>query len=434
MDRSLRHIPEDLLHFVWKTKRIDLTHLQTSTGESIVIKDFGFHNTDAGPDFSNGRVIIDGTLWAGHIEMHVRSSDWDRHHHTTDPAYDNVILHVVYSHDRDISRRDGTLIPTLVLEPILDRELLLSYKTLMDQQSWIPCQNLLPTIDLGLLPVWLEGLSIQRIESKTAAYLTLLNTHDQDWDAAFHVATLQRLGMKVNKDAMLRLGMHLPLSILLKHQDSLFQLEALLFGVAGYLQEEIIDNPYHHQLRTEYLFLSKKYDLLSLESTIYKHGRLRPQNLPTLRIAQYARLIHQQGRLFSKVSECKSTDEVKHLFAITIEDGHWYDHHTFDKVSKAQTKSIGDTAIQTLIINLIVPFLFLKAKLTDDQDLQLRSMEMLQSLKSEKNSIIDHWAAIGIKSHDARESQALLQLKTEYCDQKQCLNCPIGYKLLTQKK
>jgi len=398
MDGSVRHIPEALLHFVWKTKRIDLTNLKTSREESIILKDFGFYNTDAGPDFSNGRVEIDGTLWAGHIEMHVISSDWDRHHHSTDPAYDNVILHVVYSHDREIKRRDGTVIPTLELQPILDKHLLLSYTTLMNQQSWIPCQKLLPTVDLRLLPVWLERLSIERIEQKTVAYLKLLNTLEQDWDATFHVATLQRLGMKVNKDAMLRLGMHLPLSIMLKHQDSLFQLEALLFGVAGYLVDEVTDNPYHHRLRSEYQFLAQKYDLLTLDSTIFKHGRLRPQNLPTLRIAQYARLIHQQGRLFSKVLDCESITEVKQLFALTIDEGHWYDHHTFGKSSKAQTKSIGNTAIQSILINLVVPMLFLRARLTDDQDLNRESLEMLQSLKSEKNSIIDQWAANGEQS------------------------------------
>lgn len=432
MDASIQHIPESLLHFVWKTKRIDITNLKTCNGESLVLKDFGFYNIDAGPDFSNGRVEIDGTLWAGHIEMHVISSDWDRHHHSTDPAYDNVILHVVYKHDREIKRKDGTVIPTLELKSILDRQLLLSYGTLMNQQTWIPCEKLLPNLDLGFLGVWLERLSIERIESKTVAYLKLLNTLDRDWDATFHVATLQRLGMKVNKDAMLRLGMHLPLSILLKHQDSLFQLEALLFGVAGYLKQDIPDNLYHQKLSREYEFLEKKYSLLTLDSTIFKHGRLRPQNLPTLRIAQYARLVNLHGRLFSKVLDCQSMEEIKKLFALTINDGHWYDHHTFAKTSKQQTKSIGETATQSIIINLVVPLLFLKARLIDDQNLHKHSLDILQSLKPEKNSIVEKWKLNGIISEDARESQALLQLKTEYCDQKRCLDCHIGYKLLTQ--
>ena len=433
MSGSVRHIPENLLHFVWKTKLINLNNLKTSKGESITLKDFGFHNSDAGPDFSNGRVEIDGTLWAGHIEMHVLSSDWDRHQHSSDLAYDNVILHVVYQHDRDIKRKDGTIIPTLELQPILDQELLNSYAQLMDQETWIPCEKLLSTVDLSQMPVWLEGLSIERIESKTKAYLKLLNTLEQDWDATFHVATLQRLGMKVNKDAMLRLGMHLPLHILLKHQDSLFQLEALAFGVAGYLNEEVDHNEYQSKLRQEYQFLSKKYDLSALDSKILKQGRLRPQNLPTLRIAQYVRLIHQEGRLFSKVLDCQTIDEIKDLFALTIDEGYWYDHHTFGKTTRPQIKSIGETAILSIIINLVVPMLYLKGRLTDDQTLQNLSLNILEKLKPEKNSIIDKWTQNGITSTDARESQALLQLKTEYCDHKRCLDCPIGYKLLTQK-
>ena len=434
MKESVRHIPESLLHFVWKTKRITLNNLKTTSGESIVLKDFGFHNTDAGPDFSNGRVEIDGTLWAGHIEMHVVSSDWERHHHSDDPAYDNVILHVVYHHDKQIIRKDGTVIPTLELNHFLDEELLDSYLGLMNEQAWIPCEKLISTVDLSQLPVWLEGLSIERIESKSQAYKKLLTVNHQDWDAAFHGATLQRLGMKVNKDAMLRLGMHLPLSLLLKHQDSLFQLEALAFGVAGYLTSENVECNYHADLRKEYQFLSKKYDLLTLDRTIFKHGRLRPQNLPTLRIAQYVRLIHHHGRLFSKVLACKDVSEIRELFSLKIDDGYWYDHHTFGKATQPQTKSLGGTAIQSLLINLVVPMLYLRSKLTDNHALNKHSLDILEGLKSEKNSILDKWSANGIKSNDARESQALLQLKTEYCDQKRCLDCPIGYKLLTQKK
>ena len=424
---------EDLLHFVWKTKRIRLSDLLTADGEELQILDFGFHNHDAGPDFSNGKVKVGATTWIGHIEMHVRSSDWNRHGHSTDMAYDNVILHVVYQHDQDIYRKDGSKIPTLDISKLIDADLMERYDDLVRQTQWIPCQSILPNMNLTTLPIWLERLSVERLERKVTEYRQLLDNQSNDWDQVFHIAMLQRLGLRVNKVAFMNIGLNLPLQILLKNQDSLETVEALLFGTAGYLSEAIPENSYHSGLWSTYDFLAHKHKLAAIDNTQVKHGRLRPQNLPTIRLAQYARLIQRHGRLFSKILECQSIGEIERLLAVKITQGYWYEHYTFAKASTPIEKTLGKSTIHSLVINLICPMIFLKGKMTGNEALILLSQQLLEAIKPESNSIITQWKSLGIKPENARESQALLQLKNEYCDHVRCLDCTIGYKILSQK-
>lgn len=424
---------EELIHFVWKTKRVPLTDLVTTDGDTLQILNFGFHNRDAGPDFGNGKIQLGDTTWIGHIEMHVKSSDWNRHGHTDDPAYDNVILHVVYHHDKEIYRKDGSMIPTLQIGDKIDHTLLEMYEELQKQSLWIPCQSILSKMDMPLLSIWLDRLSIERIERKVEEYRALLLKQSHDWDNTFHIATLQRLGMRVNKEGFMNIGLHIPLQILLKYSDSIFSLEALLFGIAGYLAKTDESNAYLNELKQTYDFLAHKHQLSPIDNTQIKNGRLRPQNLPTVRLAQYARLIYHHGRLFSKLLECQSLEEIEDIFAIKIKEGYWYEHYTFTKVSSPIEKAIGKVTIHSLVINLICPMLYLKGKMTDDQKLLLLSQTLMESIRPESNSIIDQWKSIGIRPDNAKESQALLQLKNEYCDHTRCLECTIGYKILSQK-
>ncbi len=433
MARSESLPREDLLHFVWKTKRIRLTELETTDGQQLEIVDFGFHNHDAGPDFSNGKVKVGTTTWIGHIEMHVRSSDWNRHSHSSDLAYDNVVLHVVYQHDQEIYRKDGSKIPTLELADLIDSILMERYDDLISQAHWIPCQSILPELNLTSLPIWLERLSVERLERKVTEYRQLLDKQSNDWDQVFHIAMLQRLGLRVNKVAFYNIGLNLPLQILLKHQDDIQTVEALLFGTAGYLGETLEDNIYHAGLKSTYTFLAHKYKLAPIDNTQVKHGRLRPQNLPTIRLAQYARLIETHGRLFSRIIECRSIGQIEALLATKITGGFWYDHYTFAKTSTPIEKTLGKSTIYSLIINLVSPMIFLKGRMTDNEELILLSQQLLEAIKPESNSIITQWKSLGINPENARESQALLQLKNEYCDHVRCLDCTIGYKILSQQ-
>jgi hypothetical protein len=405
----------------------------TTDSQRLEILDFGFHNHDAGPDFSNGKVKVGDTTWVGHIEMHVKSSDWARHGHSTDLAYDNVILHVVYQHDKEVYRKDGSKIPTLELAELIDPMLMNRYDDLINQSYWIPCQSNLPGINLTTLPIWLERLSVERLERKVTEYRQLLEKQSNDWDQVFHIAMLQRLGLRVNKVAFMNIGLNLPLGILLKYQDDIETIEALLFGIAGYLGDTIENNTYHSELKQTYEFLAHKHKLAGIDNTQVKHGRLRPQNLPTIRLAQYARLIQTHGRLFSKIIECQTIGEIETILAVKITEGFWYEHYTFAKASTPIEKSIGKATIHSLIINLVCPMVFLKGKMTDNESLILLSQELLEAIKPESNSIITKWKSLGIIPENARESQALLQLKNEYCDHVRCLDCTIGYKILSQK-
>lgn len=424
-------IPEELLHFVWRSKLMNLNGLETQDSQALTILNFGQYNTNAGPDFLEGSIRLEETTWYGQIEMHVNASDWKKHNHNDDPAYDNVILHVVWNYDVDIVRKDGSIIPTLSLQGLISDDILTNYESLISAKDWIPCQHHLKTLDKGFVPFWLSRLSIERVEHKTTWLKTIWLASNKDWDQTFYVGLCAAFGLKVNKDAFIRLAKTIPLRLLLKYIDTLNQVEALLFGGSGLLNNTEIENEYITNLSKEFHFLKQKHHVREIEAVNWKFSKLRPNNFPTVRIAQLAKLLNHHPRLFSELLHTNTPEEIFQYFDVSIEDGFWHNHYTFKSESTPKSKSIGQTLKVSIIINLIVPMLFLYGKELDEQEYCDASINLLESLNPESNAIMDHWKALGITPENAKESQALLELKNNYCTYKQCLQCQIGYKIIT---
>ncbi len=430
---------EDLLHFVWRTRRFDFQQLTTTEGAAINIQHFGEHNTHAGPDFHNAKIQIGETLWAGNVEMHLKSSDWNRHKHSNDRAYDNVILHVVLEEDEPIFRdrapnslrESGERIPCLELKKRIDNKLSKTYLKLLHSEHWIPCQHHFFEVSDLKKTLWLDRLLVERLEVKTQAIANRLEQNKNHWEETFYQFLARNFGVKVNNDAFEQLARATPLIHLSKHKNDLFQIEAMLFGQSGLLEKEFEDD-YPNHLKKEYQFLKTKYQLEPIAAVNWKFLRLRPANFPTIRIAQFARLIYQSAGLFSKILEIKSVEEVEKLFKLELSD-YWKTHYTFDKESPQKSKKLGKTAIHLFIINTIAPFLFLYGKWKKEESFKDKALELLEQLKPEKNSIINGWKDLGLEPESANQTQSLLQLKNEYCNKKRCLECQIGAAILSER-
>lgn len=419
---------EDFLHFVWRLQRFRPTGLVTTTGESIEIVNYGIHNHNAGPDFLNARLRIGDTLWAGNVEMHLRSSEWLIHQHQKDKAYENVILHVVLDEDTVIKHADGERIPCLNLRPYLPVGLAKRYLRLLHNETWIPCQHQLYTVPSVTRSLWLDRLLVERLEERIAIMATRLQRNQGDWETTFYQSLAWGFGLKVNADPFLMLAESLPLKTLLRHKTNFSQIEALLFGQAGMLEQDF-DDDYPNHLKKEYSFLRKKYDLSPIAPTLWKYMRMRPANFPSVRIAQFATLIFRTGHLFSKMIAAKNLKEIENAYVVELSN-YWQTHFRFDKESKKSTKSLGKSRVHLLVINIIAPFLFLYGKEKDDQQYKDRALQLLEEMPAERNSIIGQWNELGLNAEQAAQSQALLQLKKHYCDNKRCLNCAIGCNIL----
>lgn len=419
---------EDLLHYVWRLQRFDLQDLQTTEGQQIQIQKTGDLNDHAGPDFTNARIKIGETLWAGNVEMHLKSSDWIAHQHQTDQAYENVILHVVLENDQPIDRQNGTRIPCLELKKRISSKLSKVYKKLLHNEQWIPCQHHFYKVGAMTKTLWLDRLLVERLESKTIAIEQILKENTNNWEQTFYQILARNFGVKVNAEPFERLARTLPIQVLGKHKSNLFQIEALLFGQSGLLQNDFEDD-YPNRLKREYDFLQKKYKLLSIEKASWRFLRMRPANFPTIRIAQFAQLIFQSVHLFSKVLAAKNVKEIEHMFELKLSN-YWQSHYVFDKASPRRKKSLGKNTIHLFIINTIAPMLFLYGKNKANEDYQNRAFQLLEELKPEKNSIISKWAELGMMPESAYQTQGLLQLKNEYCAAKRCLECAVGHAIL----
>ncbi|MFK7936516.1 MAG: DUF2851 family protein [Saprospiraceae bacterium] len=419
---------EDLLHYLWRLRRFDQQNLITTTGESVQIQQTGMLNTHAGPDFSNARIRIGETLWAGNVEMHLYASDWLSHRHQEDRAYDNVILHVVLDEDQPIFRKTGERIPCLELKEHIPLRLTSTYQKLLHNEHWIPCQHHFHTVNEMTKNMWLDRLLVERLENKTTIIGQILADHDNNWEVAFYQVLARNFGLKVNALPFELLAQRTPLKVLAKHKNFLFQIEALLFGQAGMLTEDVADD-YAKRLKKEYGFLRKKYDLIPLKKEIWKFMRMRPANFPTIRIAQFAYLIYRSQSLFSKVLEVKDLKEIYELFKVDLHH-YWKEHYRFDQLTKIRNKTLGKTTINLLIINTIAPFMFLYGKLRGGEDYKDKALELLEQLPPEKNSIIDRWQGLGMEVDSAYQTQSLLQLKNEYCSRKRCLECAVGNAIL----
>ncbi len=419
---------EDLLHFVWRTRRFENSNLATTEGEPIEILRPGEHNSHAGPDFLDARLRISDTLWAGNVEMHLKSSDWIRHRHQADRAYDNVILHVVLEEDQPILRKDGMRIPCLELKSRIPERIGNTYQKLLHNEYWIPCQHFFHGVSDMTKSMWLDRLLVERLEQKTGVIAEKLKRNDNDWEETFYQFTARNFGLKVNADAFEALAASLPQKILAWHRSDLRQLEALLFGQAGMLDRDL-EEGYPSRLKSEYLFLQKKYALTPISATQWKFLRLHPGNFPTIRLAQFARLAHRSTQLFSKILEVKSMADIETFFELKLDD-YWLTHYTFGQLSPRRNKSFGKEATRLLTINTIVPFLFLYGKINGREEFKSLSLKLLESLPPERNSIISGWEKLGMEAGSAYQTQALLQLKNEYCNKKRCLECAIGAAIL----
>ncbi len=421
-------MPEEFLQYVWENRLFYNENLKTENGERLEILNVGKRNSDAGPDFFNARIKIEDTIWAGNIEIHKNAGDWFRHNHQTDQSYDNVILHVVEVNDQPVFRNKTGEIATLVLK--YPEYLKVNYQTLLDSKTWIPCENQFHKVDPVILQLGFNRLMIERLEEKTGEILLRLEQNKNDWNSTFYQMLARMFGFKVNAVPFELLAKSLPIEVLAKHKSSLFQIEALLFGNSGLLNDQLLGDDYYLKLREEYSFLYKKYHLKAIESHLWKFMRLRPGNFPTVRISQLAALILRSHGLFSKIIELENLADLKQLFKVEASE-YWTTHYNFNKTSvRTSVKELGESSVNMLIINVVIPFLFVYGEKQNKEHLKNRALDFLEQLPAEENSVIEKWDKMGVRSRSAFESQALLQLKNKYCERKKCLNCQIGVKLV----
>lgn len=421
---------EDFLHYLWRFSRFDQQALHTTQGEPVQIIDAGHYNRHAGPDFLNARIRIGDTLWVGNVEMHLQSSEWQAHRHQHDPAYQNVILHVVLEEDLPAALPNGQRIPCLELKKRIGPGLVGIYQRLQNNTNWIPCQHLLYQVPDITRLLWLDRLLIERLERRTQVLQDRLDANQGDWEETFFQALAQGLGGHLNAQPFDLLARSLPLKILLRYRHSRLQIEALLFGQANLLPRDS-DDEYVLQLSKEYDFLRHKHDLIPLPEGMWKFMRTRPANFPTLRMAQLATLVHQSGALFGKALAAAQLEEVENMFEVKLSN-YWQSHYTFGSESPRKPKALGRDAIHLLVINTLAPMLFLYSKRQGDDKCQQRALSLLEETPAEQNSIIEAWRKLGYHAASAYQTQALLELKNNYCDQRRCLQCSLGHVIMGQ--
>ena len=421
-------IREDFLHYLWKHKLYDFSNLISSTDEKIEIINCGIHNLNSGPDFFNAQVKIDNQIWVGNVEIHVKASDWYVHNHEIDTAYDNVTLHVVWENDMDIFRKDNTKITTLILKDYVSNELIVNYQKLFSKnQKWINCEKDINLIDKFTINNWLERLYLERLNDKSDFILNLLKQSNNDWEAVLFKLLAKNFGLKVNGDAFFQLANSFDYAILRKNLSNIEKIEALLFGQASLLSDDFED-AYHDDLIKEYSFLQIKFKLKSIHKNEIKFFRLRPNNFPTIRISQLANIYYQYQSLFSKIMAINNIDDFYNIFNITTTK-YWETHYSFKSSSSKRKKKLTKSFIDLLLINTIIPLKFVYLKHIGKLDEEL-ILQLIQQIKPEKNSIIEKFNFLKIETKNALETQALLQLKNNYCNKNQCLQCAVGNKLL----
>ena len=413
---------EEFLYYIWENRLLD-NALQTTEGEAVDIVATGYRNTDSGPDFLEARIQIGDKLWAGHVEIHVKASDWNRHGHQTDKAYQNVILHVVYENDTKVND-----IPTLELKGHFDETLFANYQKFISSKNWIPCEKSITQVPMFTRLSWLDRMAVERLESKSETVTKILNANQFDWEDALYKLLMRYFGLKVNNEAFEYLSNILPFKTLLKHADNLLQLEAMLFGGAGLLEDDFTEE-YPLLLKREFAVMKAKFNLLTMPAERWKFMRMRPSNFPTIRLAQMAQLIHKNGCLFSKIREAKNGNEVKAMFDVAAST-YWETHYRFGVTTEPKPKHLGDATADVLMINAVAPLLFCYGKLHKDESVCETAMQFLEETEAEDNAVIRHFAQCGITAENAMQTQALLHLYSYFCKRKRCLECRIGNVLL----
>ncbi len=420
---------EAFYHFVWQHKLYRAGDLKTVDGLPLELIHPGFLNRNAGPDFFNAKIKIDGILWAGNVEIHCKSSDWQQHKHQEDAAYANVILHVAAHYTTPAFNSKGKEIPTLVLD--IQPSVYRRYSELLEAKKDIACHSMLSGMEPIFLLNFRDRLVSERLQRKSRDIDLILQASQNDWEAVFFQTLCRNFGFGVNSDVFGRLGKSLSYRIIARHRDNLLQLEALFFGQAGFLKEEPEDT-YQTQLKKEYNFLMTKYDLKPLDRHLWKFLRLRPSNFPTIRIAELAHLLHQNDGLLHRILETDINDMERLLTAST--SAYWQTHYRFGKCSGQRRKTLGETAVRAILINTVAPLVFCYGKAKKQERLCEKAITILEQLPPERNHIISRWDHLGIKCRNAYDSQAQIQLYNEYCLTKKCLHCNIGHHFLSLRQ
>ena len=417
---------EQLLHYVWKHKIFPLKELKTTTGQQVEVIDTGLANTDAGPDFFNAKLKLDGVLWIGNIEIHERSSDWFKHGHHADAGYNSVILHIASEIDTEISRSNGERIPQIQL--ICPEAVRTNYKELLETDSYPPCYRIIPSLPPFTAHSWMTALQMERFEQKATLLNERLKRCQGNWEDAFFITLARNFGFGLNGDAFETWAHRLPFRAVDKHRNDLFQIEAIFFGQAGILEDSDGDG-YYLRLKKEYTYLQHKFGLIPMDASLWRFLRLRPANFPHIRIAQLACLYHRAYGLLSRIMETETLQGVRDIMKGGTSE-YWLTHYTFGGSSPSRPKTLSNTSLDLLIINTVVTFLYAYGLHKGNRVLCARAGSFLEELKAENNYITRMWEQCGMKASNAADSQALIQLKKEYCDKKKCLYCRIGYEYL----
>lgn len=431
---------EKLLHYVWKYKIFPLKALLANTGSDVDVISPGLPNPNAGPDFFNAKIKIGDTLWAGNIEIHLRSSDWYRHNHHLNPEYNNVILHVVQIIDSEIETENGKKIPQLQLD--IPAQIQNNYHTLSATQDYPRCFRVIPHLEPFWVHNWMSVLLYERLEQRASLILKRLEQQNGDWENTFFITLARNFGFGINGDAFEYWAQHIPLNAVKKHRDKLFQIEAIFMGQAGLLdfasipevyQKTAIEEGYYNQLFREYQYLAHKFSLLPQSFRQWKFLRLRPQNFPHIRISQLAQLFYRQNAVFSAIMECENINQAYQILQSQATD-YWKTHYIFGSPGKENAKHLSESSLNLLIINTIVPMLYAYGlKYTNDTYCS-RATSLLDQIRAENNYIIRQWKSCTLEVKSASDSQALIQLKKEYCDKQECLRCRFGYEFIQNQK
>ncbi len=433
-------MPETFLYFLWQYQYFTTTQLLTTDGEAVQVLHPGFRNYNAGPDFTNARLLIGGQEWGGTVEMHTKTTDWLAHRHQHDRAYDNVILHVVWQDDqpatsRRVERTNGTPLPTLPLQNLTDPALLIRYGTLTDSPDAIPCASQFRSVQPLRLTSMLDKAMLQRLERKADGVHELFRQCGSDWEETAYRLLAMNMGFKINADPMAQLSRAVPLKAVLKHRDVLLQAEAMLFGTAGMLDAAEQPDEYVAVLQREYRFLAVKYQLTDRQVTpqAWKWGKLRPANFPTLRLAQLARLLTRHASLFSLFVGTADAETLLKGLQITPSD-YWQTHYRFGKTTEKAAPSLGLNSAVNIVINTVVPLLAAYAHHRGQPAYVDRAIALLEQLPPEKNRLTDDWNTLGLGIRTAFDSQAAIELYNEFCTQKKCLSCQVGAGLLKSQQ
>ena len=417
---------ESFLHYLWQFQYFDKKGLVTTTGEPITILNQGILNTDAGPDFSQVKIKIGAIDWAGSVEIHIQSSGWYEHKHHEDAAYENVVLHVVWEENKPVQRKDGTRLPTLELKDRADKILQKSYQKLVTNTAVIPCQSVFENVNAVTRHSMIDKAAMIRLEEKSKQVLKLLEANQGDWEETVYQLLALGFGFKVNKDPFLQLAKALPYKLIRKHRAKVEQVEALLFGQAGFLMAKTKDE-YLAQLYNEFEFLTKKYNLTQnqLHPSQWKFLRLRPANFPSLRIAQFAALLSIKENIFSTLLEIENYRDLESLFRVQTSP-YWKQHYRFSKPVSGAVPELGTDSREVLLINTVIPILIAYGQSRDDWSYVDRAVQFLQQIPAEKNKITRTWQQLNCVATNAFETQGLIELYNNFCQRRACLNCTIG--------